>query len=104
MNGRTAAAFPFFYINPKGFPELIRRFAGEHLTDQEIEDMDPIGSSPVFIHKEDLRRVAPIWHDVTLKIKQDSEKRTRRGGGSWRCTATPSRARLPAFATICARR
>ena len=73
MNGRTAAAFPFFYINPKGFPELIRRFAGEHLTDQEIEDMDPIGSSPVFIHKEDLRRVAPIWHDVTLKIKQDRE-------------------------------
>ena len=73
MNGRTAAAFPFFYINPKGFPELIRRFAGEHLTDQEIEDMDPIGSSPVFIHKEDLRRVGPIWHDVTLKIKQDRE-------------------------------
>ena len=35
--------------------------------------MDPIGSSPVFIHKEDLRRVAPIWHDVTLKIKQDRE-------------------------------
>ena len=23
------------------------------------EEMDPIGSSPVFIHKEDLRRVAP---------------------------------------------
>ena len=56
-----------------GFPELIRRFAGEHLTDREIEEMDPIGSSPVFIHKEDLRRVAPVWHDVTLKIKQDKE-------------------------------
>ena len=56
-----------------GFPELIRRFAGEHLTDREIEEMDPIGSSPVFIHKEDLRRVAPIGHDVTLKIKRDKE-------------------------------
>jgi hypothetical protein len=41
---------------------LIRRFAGAHLTDDEIEQMDPIGSSPVFIHKEDLRKVAPIWH------------------------------------------
>lgn len=73
MQGRTPAAFPFFYINPKGFPELIRRFAGAHLTDEEIEAMDPIGSSPVFIHKDDLRKVAPIWHDTTLKIKTDPE-------------------------------
>jgi hypothetical protein len=35
--------------------------------------MDPIGSSPVFIHKDDLRKVAPIWHDTTLKIKSDPE-------------------------------
>jgi hypothetical protein len=41
----------------KAFPKLIRRFAGEHLTDDEIEQMDPIGSSPVFIHKDDLRKV-----------------------------------------------
>jgi hypothetical protein len=73
MQGRNPAAFPFFYIDPKGFPALIRRFAGAHLTDEEIEAMDPIGSSPVFIHKEDLRKVAPIWHDVTLKIKRDPE-------------------------------
>ena len=73
MQGRRPAAFPFFYINPKQFPDLVRRFAGAHLTDDEIEAMDPIGSSPVFIHKEDLKRVAPIWHDVTLKIKQDPE-------------------------------
>ena len=35
--------------------------------------MDPIGSSPVFIHKEDLRKVAPVWSEVTLKIKMDKE-------------------------------
>mmetsp|Transcript_15949 Transcript_15949/g.52339 ORF Transcript_15949/g.52339 Transcript_15949/m.52339 type:complete len:517 (-) Transcript_15949:81-1631(-) len=73
MTGNTPAAFPFFYIDPKKFPKLIRRFAGEHLTDSEIEQMDPIGSSPVFIHKKDLATIAPIWRDVTLKIKQDKE-------------------------------
>tara|TARA_B110000977_G_scaffold139952_2_gene177687 strand:- start:2146 stop:3726 length:1581 start_codon:yes stop_codon:yes gene_type:complete len=73
MNGNTPAAFPFFYIDPKKFPKLIRRFAGEHLSDVEIEQMDPIGSSPVFIHKNDLKTIAPIWRDVTLRIKQDPE-------------------------------
>ena len=72
-DARTPAAFPFFYINPKNYPKLVRRFAGETLTDAEIEAMDPIGSSPVFLHKDDLRKIAPIWHDVTLKIKQDPE-------------------------------
>ena len=28
MSGRSPAAFPFFYIVPKNYPELIRRFAG----------------------------------------------------------------------------
>lgn len=73
MSGRSPAAFPFFYIVPKNYPKLIRRFAGEHLTDEDIEQMDPIGSSPVFIHKEDLRKVAPVWSEVTLKIKMDKE-------------------------------
>jgi hypothetical protein len=38
-NLQRYTAFPFFYINPKGFPALIRRFAGAHLTDDEIEAM-----------------------------------------------------------------
>lgn len=73
MNGRTPAAFPFFYIDPKKYPKLVRRFAGEHLSDLEIEQMAPVGSSPVFIHKDDLRKVAPVWRDVTFKIKTDPE-------------------------------
>ena len=28
MSGRSPAAFPFFYIVPKNYPKLIRRFAG----------------------------------------------------------------------------
>jgi hypothetical protein len=73
MNGNTPAAFPFFYIEPKKYPKLVRRFAGEAFTDAQIEAVDPIGSSPVFIHKDDLRRVAPVWRDVALKIKRDPE-------------------------------
>jgi hypothetical protein len=73
MTGNTPAAFPFFYIDPKKYPRLIRRFAGEHMSDAAIEAMDPVGSSPVFLHKDDLRRVAPVWRDVTLKIKKDPE-------------------------------
>ena len=73
MRGDTPAAFPFFYIDPKKYPKLIRRFAGEHMTDAAIEAMDPVGSSPVFLHKDDLRRVAPVWRDVTLRIKSDPE-------------------------------
>jgi hypothetical protein len=73
MNGRTPAAFPFFYIDPKKYPKLVRRFAGKHLSDSEIEQIAPVGSSPVFIHKDDLRRVAPVWRDVTFKIKTDPE-------------------------------
>eukprot|EP00982_Pelagococcus_subviridis_P001000 8354-Pelagococcus_subviridis.AAC.1 len=74
MNGRTPAAFPFFYIEPAKFPTLVRRFMGDvTITDADLAAMDPIGSSPVFIHKDDLRKIAPTWHDVTVKIKRDPE-------------------------------
>ena len=56
MTGNTPAAFPFFYIDPKKYPRLIRRFAGEHMSDAAIEAMDPVGSSPVFLHKDDCGR------------------------------------------------
>mmetsp|Transcript_23437 Transcript_23437/g.76276 ORF Transcript_23437/g.76276 Transcript_23437/m.76276 type:complete len:519 (+) Transcript_23437:33-1589(+) len=72
MVGNRAAAFPFFYIVPKDHPALIRKYTGP-ISDDELAAMDPIGNSPVFIGKEDLRRVAPIWANVTVRMKQDKE-------------------------------
>jgi hypothetical protein len=41
MNGRTPAAFPFFYIDPKKYPKLVRRFAGAHLSDSRSNRWPP---------------------------------------------------------------
>mmetsp|Transcript_63547 Transcript_63547/g.200965 ORF Transcript_63547/g.200965 Transcript_63547/m.200965 type:complete len:560 (+) Transcript_63547:123-1802(+) len=72
MIGERPAAFPFFYIVPSKYPELIRKFAG-NIPMSEIEVMDPIGNSPNFISKRDLARIAPVWMNVTMAIKLDHE-------------------------------
>ena len=74
MVGERPAAFPFFYIEPSRWPTLVKRFVGnDKMTAQDIEKVDPIGSSPVFIRKDDLKRLAPVWVETTLAIKKDKE-------------------------------
>ena len=74
MIGERPAAFPFFYIDPSRWPTLIKRFVGnDKMTAEDIEKVDPIGSSPVFIRKDDLKRLAPVWVETTLAIKKDGE-------------------------------
>ena len=74
MIGEKPAAFPFFYIEPSRWPNLVQRFVGDSkMTAQDIEKVDPIGSSPVFIRKDDLKRLAPVWAETTLAIKKDKE-------------------------------
>jgi hypothetical protein len=34
---------------------------------------DPIGSSPVMLHKNDLAKVAPVWHDMAIRMKTDPQ-------------------------------
>lgn len=72
MHGDTPAAFPFFYINPYKFPEIVRSFVGD-VSQQQLERMDPIGNSPVFIRKTDLKAIAPTWANVTLQVKNNPE-------------------------------
>lgn len=76
MMGDKPAAFPFFYINPKDHRALVRRYVEPvwgALSDGEIDAMDPIGNSPNFISKVDLARLAPVWANFTVRMKQDPE-------------------------------
>jgi len=63
------AAFPFFYINAKD-PKLgpvAQRF------NDKGGEIDPIGNSPVIIHKEQLRQLAEPWSELAIKLKRDKE-------------------------------
>ena len=76
MVGERPAAFPFFYIQPKDHKGLIRRYVEPStgpLSDADVEAMDPIGNSPNFISKSDLARLAPVWANFTVRMKQDPE-------------------------------
>lgn len=73
MHGDKPAAFPFFYINPYKFPNIVRKFIGSQATQAQIEAMDPIGNSPTFIRKSDLRAIAPTWANLTQRVKTDPE-------------------------------
>mmetsp|Transcript_19465 Transcript_19465/g.23299 ORF Transcript_19465/g.23299 Transcript_19465/m.23299 type:complete len:528 (-) Transcript_19465:155-1738(-) len=72
MVGDKAAAFPFFYIAPKEFPDLIQKYVGP-IGKRNVAKMDPVGNSPVMIHKNDLKKVAPTWADLAVKMKTDPE-------------------------------
>jgi hypothetical protein len=72
MRGETPAAFPFFYMAPWEKPEITRRFL-PGITDDAMQDIDPIGSSPVFISKSDLKRLAPEWAAMSMALQLDPE-------------------------------
>ena len=60
-----AAAFPFFYINPKDpryTPMGANMLRGA-----------PTGNSPVMISKTALAKVVPLWHELAVKMKKDPE-------------------------------
>ncbi|EPS66914.1 hypothetical protein M569_07861, partial [Genlisea aurea] len=66
-----AAAYSFFYIEPQRFENILRRYLPREYG--PITEIDPIGNSPVIIHKDDLRKVAPTWMNVSLAMKRDPE-------------------------------
>uniref|UniRef100_A0A6N2K582 Hydroxyproline O-arabinosyltransferase-like domain-containing protein n=1 Tax=Salix viminalis TaxID=40686 RepID=A0A6N2K582_SALVM len=79
--GGMPAAFPFFYIEPVKFENIIRKYYPEEKG--PVTNIDPIGNSPVIIKKvftlemlylpEFLEKIAPTWMDVSLKMKNDTE-------------------------------
>ncbi|KAG8375824.1 hypothetical protein BUALT_Bualt10G0140500 [Buddleja alternifolia] len=65
------AAFPFFYIEPKKYENVLRKFFPEE--SGPITNIDPIGNSPVIVGKDSLRKIAPTWMNVSLAMKKDPE-------------------------------
>jgi len=65
------AAFPFFYIEPKKYEKILRKFFPENKG--PITNIDPIGNSPVIVGKESLKKIAPTWMNVSLAMKTDPE-------------------------------
>jgi len=47
--GNLAAAFPFFYIEPKKYESVLRKFFPKE--NGPISRIDPIGNSPVIVTK-----------------------------------------------------
>ncbi|CAH2044403.1 unnamed protein product [Thlaspi arvense] len=65
------AAFPFFYIEPKKYEKVLRKYYPEGRG--PVTNIDPIGNSPVIVGKEALERIAPTWMNVSLAMKKDPE-------------------------------
>ncbi|CAN4076894.1 unnamed protein product [Withania somnifera] len=65
------AAFPFFYIEPRKYESVLRKFFPEQKG--PITNIDPIGNSPVIVGKEALKKIAPTWMNVSLAMKKDPE-------------------------------
>ena len=75
MEGDSAAAFPFFYIEPTTDQHIAitERFVGKLETMDQKLRLYPIGSSPTIMTMDDLKRVVPIWYDLSLKVHEDDE-------------------------------
>jgi hypothetical protein len=67
-----AVAFPFFYIAPNDpkFAPIVERFNEVRAPKEAFK---PIGSSPVMIHLDALKRVVPKWHELAVAMKRDKE-------------------------------
>ncbi|KAE9599399.1 hypothetical protein Lal_00039406 [Lupinus albus] len=65
------AAFPFFYIEPTKYENVLRKYFSQDKG--PITNIDPIGNSPVIVSKESLKRIAPTWMNVSLAMKKDPE-------------------------------
>lgn len=65
------AAFPFFYIEPKKYEKVLRKYFPEE--NGPVTNIDPIGNSPVIVGKESLKKIAPTWMNVSLAMKKDPE-------------------------------
>lgn len=69
--GNQPAAFPFFYIKPDKNEKIIRKFYPAEKG--PVNNVDPIGNSPVIIKKSLLEDIAPTWVNVSLRMKDDPE-------------------------------
>ncbi|KAL8527793.1 hypothetical protein ACS0TY_005577 [Phlomoides rotata] len=75
--GEYPAAFPFFYIKPSENEKILRKFFPEEMG--PVTNIDPIGNSPVIIKRDLLKKIAPTWMNVSLRMKNDPETDTTFG-------------------------
>lgn len=75
MVGDTPAAFPFFYIEPTSEKNIAvtERFVGKLDSLEKKIRLFPIGSSPTIMSMEDMKRVVPVWYDLSLKVHDDDD-------------------------------
>ena len=67
---RLNVAFFFPYMSPVPAPQAAvvkRYYDGDHLAVQ------PVGGSPAIMHVDTLKRLAPVWYDMSVKLKADRE-------------------------------
>ncbi|KAG5244413.1 hydroxyproline O-arabinosyltransferase [Salix suchowensis] len=69
--GGLGAAFPFFYIEPRKYESVLRKYFPEDKG--PITTINPIGNSPVIVGKESLKKIAPTWMNISLAMKKDPE-------------------------------
>ncbi|KAL0672659.1 hypothetical protein Bca4012_000639 [Brassica carinata] len=69
--GGYPAAFPFFYITPEKYENIVRKYYPVEMG--PVSNIDPIGNSPVIISKESLEKIAPTWMNVSLTMKNDPD-------------------------------
>ncbi|CAH8325005.1 unnamed protein product [Eruca vesicaria subsp. sativa] len=67
----SPAAFPFFYITPQKFENIVRKYYPVEMG--PVTNIDPIGNSPVIISKKLLEMIAPTWMNPSLTMKHDPD-------------------------------
>ena len=63
-------AFFFPYMSPVPLDQAAvvkRYYDGNHL------DVQPVGPSPAIMHVSSLRKLAPLWYDLSVKLKADRQ-------------------------------
>jgi hypothetical protein len=66
------AAFPFFYIEPaaEANAEILKRYNPAGVP---LERFAPVGNSPVMIAKEALAPLLPLWANLSIAVKRDTD-------------------------------
>jgi hypothetical protein len=80
LHAPATYVFNYMGINPD-FEKIVHRVwpVGGATEPPNFRNVQPIGPSPVLIHKADLERVAAVWHAKAMALKTDPEAERRLG-------------------------
>ena len=63
----VAFFFPYMSPVPAEQAAVVKRyFAGDHLSVQ------PVGPSPAIVHVDALKKLTPLWYDLSVELKHDN--------------------------------